>query len=376
MRNPNKIRLCVSGRWVPWLNTTIGMVHENTTIFCNPLSLVHNYFTLVNLSIPSYDGIVETEIIERSCDLVISVTNGIYFHHTYNKTIARKLPLVLAYPSSNPNILVIWSNKMRWKQWMIENGFGMYVSKAVDLKKPSYPFVLKEGLSENSQGVNIVQDVEQLEFKLRYFKSNNITNYYGEEPLTGMNNSQGIFYVSAFEGEVLSIQCYVYLILKHDIEKQKYNNSLFIAGRPKNSPSVRGHIYRVKNDQVVAEVLRKITKRSLYTGVFCAEFKMNSLQQIVFMEFNARICYRLTQKDTYFIEAYLPLAFSLHRYIRNIKPQTLRIVKIKKESKIWYQNKTMQSKARGFHLHSNTSIDISSTLPSISQLLMNASYYR
>jgi len=53
------------------------------------------------------------------------------------------------------------------------------------------------------------------------------------------------------------------------------------------------------------------------------------------MEFNARICYRLTQKDTYFIEAYLPLAFSLHRYIRNIKPQTLRIVNIIEESKIW-----------------------------------------
>jgi hypothetical protein len=265
---------------------------------------------------------------------------------------------------------------MKWKQWMIENGFGMYVSKAVDLKKPSYPFVLKEGLSENSEGVNIIQDVGQLEFKLRYFKHNNITDYYGEEPLTGMNNSQGIFYVSAFGGKVLTIQCYVYLILKDDIEKQKYNNSLFIAGRPKHSPHVRGHIYRVKNDQVIAEVLRKITKKSLYTGVYCAEFKMNSLQQIVFMEFNARICYISTQKDTYFIEAYLPLVFSLHRYIRNIKPQTLRIVKIKKESNIWYQNKTMQSKARGFHLHSNTSIESSPFRPTISQLLMDAIYYR
>jgi hypothetical protein len=191
-----------------------------------------------------------------------------------------------------------------------------------------------------------------------------------------MNNSQGIFYVSAFEGEVLSVQCYVYLILKHDIEKQKYNNSLFIAGKSKHFPPIRGHIHRVKNDQVVAEVLRKITKKSLYTGVYCAEFTMNSLQQIVFMEFNARICYRLTQKDTYFIEAYLPLAFSLHRYIRNIKPQTLRIVNIIEESKIWYQNKTMQSKARGFHSHSNTSIDIGPFLPSISQLLMDAIYYR
>ena len=67
---------------------------------------------------------------------MISVTNGIYFHHTYNKTTA---PLVLAYPSSNSNILVIWSDKMRWKQWMIENGFGKYAAKAIDLKKPSYP---------------------------------------------------------------------------------------------------------------------------------------------------------------------------------------------------------------------------------------------
>ena len=31
-------------------------------------------------SIPSYNGIIETEIIERSCDLVISATNGIFFH--------------------------------------------------------------------------------------------------------------------------------------------------------------------------------------------------------------------------------------------------------------------------------------------------------
>ena len=24
--DPNKIRLCVSSRWVPWLNTSIGMI--------------------------------------------------------------------------------------------------------------------------------------------------------------------------------------------------------------------------------------------------------------------------------------------------------------------------------------------------------------
>ena len=308
--------------------------------------------------------------------MVISVTSGLFFHETYNGTIVRKLPLVLTYPSLHSDILIIWSNKMRWKQWMIDNGFGMYVAKAIDLKKPTYPFIMKEGLSENSEGVSVVQNITQLQSKLKYFKDSNITNYYGEEPLTGMGNAQGLFYVSAFEGKVLNIQCYVYLILKSDIERQSYNNSLFIAGKPLDTSPVRGHIYRVRNDQVVSEVLRKITKKSLYTGVYCAEFKMNSLRQIVFMEFNARICFKLTQTDTYFIEAYLPLAFSLHRHIRNIKPQTLRMVNIKKESKVWYQNKTMQSQARSYHLHSNTSIDMSLTLPTISQLLINSTFYR
>ena len=373
--DPSKIRLCVSSRWVPWLNKTIGMVDANTTIFCNPFSLVHNYFTLVNLSIPSYNGIVETEIIERKCDLVISVTNGVYFHETYNRSTIL-LPYILTYPSSNSEILLIWSNKMRWKQWMIENGFGKYVAKAIDLFTPTYPFILKEGLSENSEGVTVIQNSIELQSKLNYFKDNNISHYYGEEPLTGMNNSQGIFYVSAFRGKVMNIQCYVYLILKDDIQKQNYNNSLFIAGKPNNTHHVKGHIFRVKNDVEIAFALRRITKRGMYSGVFCAEFKMNRLQQIIFLEFNARICFKLTQKDEYFVEAYLPLAFSLHRHIRNIKPSNYRLYNIKKNSRLWYQNNSLQSKTRDYHLHSNNSIENHYSLPSIAQLLNRSHLYR
>jgi len=229
--DPSKIRLCVSNRWIPWLNTSIGMIHENTTIFCQKRSLVHDYFTLVQLSIPSL-GEVHTSIIEESCDMVISVTSGLFFHATYNNSATKSLPLVLAYPFLNADILLVWSNKLRWRQWMMDNGFGKYIARHVDLSSPTaYPFIMKEGLSENSQGVSVIQNDAELKAKLEYFKEKKITNYYGEEALTGMGRAQGIFYISAFQGKVLNIQCYVYLIRRDEIDQQNFTQSIFIAGR-------------------------------------------------------------------------------------------------------------------------------------------------
>ena len=112
---------------------------------------------------------------------------------------------------------------------------------------------------------------------------------------------------------------------------------------------MKGGIHRVKYELSISTVLRKIAKRGMYTGVFCAEFKMNRFKQIVFMEFNARICYKLTQQDTYFIEAYLPLAFSLQKHIRTIKPYTRRLYKIVSGSHRWYSNKTLHSIAKRYH---------------------------
>jgi hypothetical protein len=90
---------------------------------------------------------------------------------------------------------------------------------------------MKEGLSENSQGVSVIQNATELKDKLEYFKQKNITNYYGEEALTGMGRAQGIFYISAFQGKVLNIQCYVYLIRRDEIDQQNFTQSIFIAGR-------------------------------------------------------------------------------------------------------------------------------------------------
>jgi len=253
---------------------------------------------------------------------------------------------------------------------MIRNGFGNYVAKPVDLKRPmQYPFILKEGLSEGSKGVSVIQDAAQLQTKLTYFHEKKITNYYGEEALTGMGRAQGIFYISAFQGKVLNIQCYLHIVDVEGIRRQNFSQSIFIAGRPLHVDPVRGHMTRVQYDMGTADIIRKITKRGMYTGVFCAEFKMNRFKQIVFMEFNARICVKLTQKDAYFIEAYLPLAFSLHRFIRTLRPPSRRLHGIITRSREWYGNKSLLQLAKGYHMHSSASIVYHNTLPTLSHHL-------
>ena len=374
--DPAKIRLCVSSRYVPWRNETVrGMIHENTEVFCSKSSQVNKYFSLVNLTIPGVHKRIHVSLIERSCDMLISVTNGRFTHETYNQT--KDFPLVLAIPTNNTEILVIWSDKMRWKQWMISNGFGKYVAKPVDLKRPlQYPFILKEGLSENSQGVTVVENATQLQAKLAHFKAKSITNYYGEEALTGMGKAQGIFYVSAFQGKVLSIQCYLQIAMKSTIQKQNFSNHIFLAGRPPDKDPVRGTVHRVTYDDETSNIIHHITHRGHYTGIYCAEFKMNQHRQIIFMEFNARICYFVTQKDEYFLEAYLPLAFAMHRSIRsmtaNRRSHSDRISMIVSNSKQWYHNQTLVSLARNYHLHSPASKSLHAELPSMWEMLVKS----
>jgi len=303
--------------------------------------------------------------------MVISVTNGLTFYDTFHSI--KNKPLVLAYPSNNSDILLTWSDKLQWKDWMIRNKFGPYVAKPIDLAAPTFPFILKETVSEGSKGVFVVKDQQELQSKLAYFKDNNISRYFGEEALTGMGNTQGIFYVSAFEGKVLSLQCYVFIIRPRDIAKQNFSNSIFIAGRPLNKPPVFGYINRVKYDLGVSNTIRKITRKSIFSGVYCAEFKMNRFHQIIFLEFNARICAMLTKKDAYFVEAYLPLAFAIHRRIRSIKSPSPGILHMIERSRGWYQNQTLQDLARNSHLHSRGSFQLHAQLKTISEIILRSS---
>ena len=364
-RDPSKIRLCVSSRYVPWKNETVrGMIHENTTVFCSRKSQVNKYFSLSDLRIPGAYKRIQVSLIEKSCDMVISVTNGRFTHEAYNKT--KDFPLVLAVPN-NTDILLTWSDKMKWKKWMISNGFGKYVPKSVNFERnPSFPFIMKEGLSENTQGVSVIQNDAELKAKLKYFKEKKITNYYGEEALTGMGRAQGIFYISAFQGKVLSIQCNLQVGIKSEIHKQNFSNNIFLAGRPPKKPPIRGFVNRVAYDDEISNTIHRITYQAQYTGVYCAEFKMNNLRQIVFMEFNARICFQITQQDQYFLEAYLPLAFAIHQHIRTMKTKSKalsdRISSIVLSTKQWYNDQTLQNITHGYQLHSPGSRNLHSKL--------------
>lgn len=346
--DPLKIKLCVSSRWVEWEQKTVqGMIHRGTKIFCSKTSLVNDFFILMNLTIPAHGNLVDVKLIEDKCDILISTTSGRFTYELYNRTKVIDRPLVAAIPS-NIDILLIWSDKMLWKQWMIDKGFEKHVAKSIDLNNATYPFVMKEGLSENSQGVNIIQNPMELQAKLKYFQEKKVTNYYGEEALTGMGRAQGIFYISAFEGRVLNIQCFLLIGLKEDIVRQNFTDALFIAGRPKNLTTVKGHSQRINYAELnITSVLHKIAYRGHYTGIFCAEFKMNKDKTVIFMEFNARICFSLTQVDKYFLEAYLPLAYSIQQKIRMVK-RTPRTEKLINKSQSWFFHKDRRNKARGY----------------------------
>ena len=147
---------------------------------------------------------------------------------------------------------------------------------------------------------------------------------------------------------MLNIQCYLLIGIKGDIVRQNFTDSLFIAGRPKNLPTVKGTSQTINYSELnITNVLHKIAYRGRYTGIFCAEFKMNKDKTVIFMEFNARICFSLTQVDKYFLEAYLPLTYSIQQKIRMLQ-RTPRIEKIINKSQSWFFYKDRRNKARGY----------------------------
>ena len=96
--NPRRVRLCSSQlpQWGndPEVEASLPALH-NSSLFCSTKSVVLNFFSLVNVSIDLTHSRSDVLRIERSCDLVISVTNGLTFYETFH--IIKNTPLVLAY---------------------------------------------------------------------------------------------------------------------------------------------------------------------------------------------------------------------------------------------------------------------------------------
>jgi len=374
--NPRKIRLCSSQQWDPASQSLVidadPAVLQNSSLFCSRTSVVRNYFSLVNLPITSHSRI-DVAYIERSCDMVISVTNGLTFYDTFH-SITNK-PLVLAYPSNNSDILLTWSDKLHWKDWMIRIGLGHYVAKPIDLAAPTFPFILKETVSEGSKGVFVVKDQQELQSKLAYFRDSNISRYFGEEALTGMGRLHGVVYLSAFRGRLLSIQCYLYKFRDFDnpeSARQQLEQSVFLStGNANGKP--RPTVYRVNYDENdLAAALRKVAKKAQFTGVMCIKFKMNPFGRIVFLGFEPTWCRDLQRVDTVFMEAYLPLAFYIHAYIRRRLRGTGnsalsgRLQRIVDSSHVWFDDKNVQQLASRYGLSDDKNKAMMAELPNIS----------
>ena len=382
--NPRRVRLCSSQlpQWGndPEVEASLPALH-NSSLFCSTKSVVLNFFSLVNVSIDLTHSRSDVLRIERSCDLVISVTNGLTFYKTFHSI--KNKPLVLAYPSNKSDVLLTWSDKLRWKQWMIGIGLGHYVAKSIDLSTPSFPFILKATLSEGDDGskgiVFVVQDQQELQSRLTYFKENNITRYFGEEALTGMGRLHGVVYLSAFKGRLLSVQCYLYKF--RDLEdpvgaRQRLDRSVFLSGvgGSADGPKPRPTVYRVNYDEGdLATTLRKVAKKAQFSGVMCIKFKMNPFGRIVFLGFEPSWCRDLQRIDTVFMEAYLPLAFYTQAYIRRRLRNTdsnsaysERLQRIVDGSHVWFDDKSIQQLAAGYSLSSKKNKAMTADLPTIS----------
>jgi len=362
---------------------------HNTSLFCSTKSVVRNYFSLVNVPIDSQHSRIDVLLIERSCDLVISVTNGFTFYETFHSI--KNKPLVLAYPSNNySDILLTWSDKLRWKEWMIRIGLGHYVAKPIDLSAPAlFPFILKEtvteGIGQASKGkrVFVVHDQQELQSRLAYFKENNISRYFGEEALTGMGRLHGVVYLSAFKGRLLSVQCYLYKF--RDLEdpvgpprRQQLDRSMYLSGSSADGAAVKPpprplKVYRVNYDEGdLASTLRKVAKKAQFSGVMCVKFKMNPFGRIVFLGFEPYWCRDLQQIDAVFMEAYLPLAFYIQAYIRRRLRNTgnsafsERLQRMVDGSHVWFDDKKIQQLAAGYAPNSEKNKAMTKDLPTIS----------
>lgn len=328
--------------------------------FCSPNSAVNKYFSLVNLRIPSDDGRIAVEDIERSCDVVISAgDNSVSFYNAFHKD--ESSPFVLAYPLINRNIFLDWSDLVAWRHWMTKKGFGKYITKQVDLQNPTYPLVLREALSESGRGAHVINTPEELRQKVRLLRERGIA-FLAEELLgdSSMGRTQhGAFYVTAYEGRVLNLQGYVLA--------EESNSST-------SAPEGISTAHRIKFDLEVANLVSRITKRARYTGVYCAYYKLNDQHQIVFVQFSALMCPLLRRRDDCFLEAYLPLTFAIHKHLRiaQEKSPSPRLSAIIARTDAWFLNRTLSDLSHGFQMHSKASLDMHAPLPTLSDLVLKA----
>jgi hypothetical protein len=223
------------------------------------------------------------------------------FDHTAN-------PFYQTIFGNTASLIDTFEDKMKWKEWMTSIGLGNYIPqpvpyKGTDTSHIQFPVFLKAALPDghamhSGNGIHIVRDAAQLHSLTKQVAANGWT-FFLEEPLTGMGPAEMSTFGSVFRGRVLSARCFQRVYSPEKIASSPHNAGYQQSSSLKDGEGglyIKGPGLRYDDDyplpcgtEVVSAVANMFAHTN-YTGLYCANWKLDSHMRPKMMEVNARFC--------------------------------------------------------------------------------------
>jgi hypothetical protein len=226
------------------------------------------------------------------------------FDHTAN-------PFYQTIFGNTASLIDTFEDKMKWKEWMASIGLGNYIPRPVpyegaDTSHIQFPVFLKTAGADghamhSGNGIHIVRDPAQLHGHAAQIAAKGLT-FFLEEPLSGMGLAEMSTFGSVFRGQLLSARCFQRVFSPEKIAKSSHNtdyqkgsslrdrdgaySGLYIKG-----PSLRNDDdYPLPCGTEVVSAVANMFAHTNYTGLYCANWKLDSHMRPKMMEINARFC--------------------------------------------------------------------------------------
>lgn len=218
-------------------------------------------------------------------------------------------------PNSEVNFR-IFNNKAAWLGFMRNVGLGAHVPVVYSGTCDVYPCVLKNSVEHWGKGVHIVLNESHLKSVISHTVHGQ-ESFHLEEGLNGWGPIEGSVYGSVYQGEMLSLRCYLKNHTVANSEQHSHSNArqggLFVRGYQFNTPEWTDTHVPCGRDvyDVMSQMFAALD--SPYIGAFCADFKGNNDLKPKFMEINARACGTHTSNEKLFVATYIPLAFAIRK---------------------------------------------------------------
>jgi carbamoylphosphate synthase large subunit len=206
----------------------------------------------------------------------------------------------------NPQTLMIWNNKLMWKDWMMGNGLESVIARTYDDVSIKFPCVLKTD-RHGGHGVYILTNMSHYKAITSSFKKTE--KYLIEEALDGFGNMEDGAFGSALFGNILSLRCL---------------RRVFRGGSSTNHSEIWKTTADMMNNEdersiecgaIIATAISSMTGKGNYTGAFCVDIKYNATLYPKFLDINPRMCRTHTINSTMLVRNYVPLAFAIRPYL-------------------------------------------------------------